>query len=200
MSAKSPEPPPKITLRFGQKASSDAVTTGVAVDNQALKRQQDLVKAGVNGQSSTTGAVSSTTSGLRNPFGGSHAGSGSTPVPTLNQIAQERRSSSAASPPSSSNGIKHETQPGQSPALAAVEPRRDSNASKEALPSPHLPASTMPPPASVTPRLPSGSPHPQTIASSNHVPHSHNLSNPLDSRWRLPGKGNAHTLLVQVRS
>ncbi|KAG8527080.1 uncharacterized protein KY384_008509 [Bacidia gigantensis] len=39
---KSPEPPPKITLKFGSKSSN---ASGISVDNEALKRQQELVKA-----------------------------------------------------------------------------------------------------------------------------------------------------------
>ena len=46
MPAKSPEPP-KITLKFGgQKAIGSA---SMSVDNESLKRQQELVRAGANG-------------------------------------------------------------------------------------------------------------------------------------------------------
>ena len=46
MPAKSPEPP-KITLKFGgQKATGSA---SMSVDNESLKRQQELVRAGANG-------------------------------------------------------------------------------------------------------------------------------------------------------
>ena len=46
MPAKSPEPP-KITLKFGgQKMTSSA---SMSVDNESLKRQQELVRAGANG-------------------------------------------------------------------------------------------------------------------------------------------------------
>ena len=188
LSAKSPDPTPKITLRFGQKTGIEG-NTGVAVDSQALKRQQDLVKAGVNGQSSGLNNGGSSHTGLRNPFGGSSSVAGSTVVPTLNQLAQERHGSAASSPPAT-NGIKHETQSEKSPALATVQPRNGSNTSDEVIPSPDLAALTMPPPASITPRLPSNSPHPQMMTMSTHPPPIQNLSNPLDSRWRLPGKGN----------
>ncbi|MCJ1484725.1 hypothetical protein MMC06_004898 [Schaereria dolodes] len=196
LSAKSPDPTPKITLRFGQKTGIEG-NTGVAVDSQALKRQQDLVKAGVNGQSSGLNNGGSSHTGLRNPFGGSSSVAGSTVVPTLNQLAQERHGSAASSPPAT-NGIKHETQSEKSPALATVQPRNGSNTSDEVIPSPDLAALTMPPPASITPRLPSNSPHPQMMTMSTHPPPIQNLSNPLDSRWRLPGKDASDALISNL--
>lgn len=52
MPARTPEPP-KITLKFGgQKATGPAT---MPVDSEALKRQQDLVRAGSNGYASATG-------------------------------------------------------------------------------------------------------------------------------------------------
>ncbi|KAL9126219.1 MAG: hypothetical protein Q9217_004699 [Psora testacea] len=56
MGGKSPEPPPKITLKFGSSKSKGQA--GVSVDNESLKRQQDLVRAGVNGQGSSTSKAS----------------------------------------------------------------------------------------------------------------------------------------------
>ena len=187
MSAKSPEPAPKIKLRFGQKAAPDE-TSGIAVDNDALKRQQNLVKAGANGQETTTANGSSSRTPSRNPLGDSTSGSTSTPILTLNQNSQDRRSGSAGSPPAA-NGVKNEGSTGQSPALAAVQLRQGSNASNEVTQSPHVVAISMPPPPSVTPRLPSGSPHPQAATPSHHATNNQSLSNPLDSRWRQPGKG-----------
>ena len=52
MPAKSPEPP-RITLRFGGQRQQGS--SGVSVDSEALKRQQDLVNAGANGRGSLTG-------------------------------------------------------------------------------------------------------------------------------------------------
>lgn len=46
MGGKTPEPPPKITLKFQKPSNNDAFS----VDNDALKRQQELVKAGMDGQ------------------------------------------------------------------------------------------------------------------------------------------------------
>ena len=52
MPAKSPEPS-KITLKFGGQKSTG--TPAMSVDNEALKRQQDLVRAGANGHATATG-------------------------------------------------------------------------------------------------------------------------------------------------
>ena len=90
MGGKSPDPPPKITLKFGNPKPKNA--TGGSVDNEALKRQQDLVKAGINGQSS--GLPNSS----RPPL--SKTGNAST-----NGIIM--------------NGIKRETSHARSPALGA---------------------------------------------------------------------------------
>ena len=182
LSAKSPEPTPKITLRFGQKSNS---SSGVAIDNEALKRQQDLVKAGANGQGAT--ATNGTTRpSPRNPFGSSHSGSGAAPNPSLHRLSQERtRSSSAENPATSMNGVKSEG-PGISPALSAVQLNRDLNGSNEARHSPNTVPTTMPPPTSITPRLPSGSPHPQAITNT-YTSYTHPVA--FDPRCRQPGKG-----------
>ena len=185
LSAKSPEPTPKITLRFGQKPNG---STGVAIDNEALKRQQDLVKAGANGQGS---AATDETSrpGPRNPFGSSHSGSGAAPIPSLQRLSQERaRSGSAENPATSLNGVKSEGH-GRSPALSAVQLDRDQDGSSETRQSPNAAASTMPPPSSVTPRLPSGSPFPQTATATTHNHMSNTNPVAYDPLWRQPGKG-----------
>lgn len=58
MPAKSPEPP-KITLKFGgQKATGSA---SMSVDNESLKRQQELVRAGANGYAPGKGNKEPTT-------------------------------------------------------------------------------------------------------------------------------------------
>ena len=192
LSAKSPEPTPKITLRFGQKTNG---SSGVAIDNEALKRQQDLVKAGANGRAPA--ATNGTTRpGPRNPFGSSHSGSGATPIPTLQRLSQERaRSSSAENQAISMNGVKSEG-PGKSPALSAVQLDRDLNSSNEATKSPNIAASTMPPPSSITPRLPSGSPHPQAAATNTHTSYPHTVA--FDPRWRQPGKGEQRCRLLNA--
>ena len=184
MPAKTPEPQPKITIRFGQKTGEGA--NGVSVDSEALKRQQDLVKAGANGQSAANGNQTNARPSPRNPFGGSQSSSG--PLPNL---GQDGRSISAISPPVV-NGVKAEVQPGQSPALTAVQTVRDSHGPNGVLLSPHLVAPNMPPPSSVTPRLASGSPRPQTqtnVPQHHAPPQIQHQTNPLDTRWRQPGKG-----------
>ena len=54
MPAKSPEPP-KITLKFGgQKMTNSA---SMSIDNESLKRQQELVRAGANGYAPEKGKI-----------------------------------------------------------------------------------------------------------------------------------------------
>jgi hypothetical protein len=178
LSAKTPEPPPKITLRLGQKANSENIP-GVSVDNEALKRQQDLVKAGANGTAIVPNGVNSS-SAVKSPLGGSSDTS------TGPQAPPDRQSATGVHRSELSNGIKHEAQRGLSPALAATMLRTGSGTSNEATQSPRLGVANMLPPTTVTPRPPSGSPHPQT----NHLTNNHHPFNPLESRWRAPGKGN----------
>ncbi|CAD6589031.1 MAG: hypothetical protein ASARMPREDX12_003568 [Alectoria sarmentosa] len=128
MPVKSPEPP-KITLKFGgQKATGSA---SMSVDNESLKRQQELVRAGANGYA---------------------PGKGSIPNPALNRLSHERSGSSEHA----TNGMKTETVQGQSPALNAIP-----NATSDARQSPSALNLQMPPPVHLSSRVPSGSPHPQ---------------------------------------
>ncbi|KAL9121014.1 MAG: hypothetical protein Q9187_002428 [Circinaria calcarea] len=197
MSAKSPEP--KIKLRFGQKSahSEDAV---IKVDDSALKRQQELVTAGANGQSITGVNGTPSLPPSRNPFSGTKSSSASIPIPTTNTTSQSSGGGSATSPPIIINGVKDEIHVAKAPTPvpAAVKVRRGSDASKEATQSPRLAAVSMPPPASLPASLPTGSPHLQPAASSNHLTHSHTLTNPLDSRWRQPGKDASDALISNV--
>ena len=87
MGGRSPEAPPKITLKFGSSKSSSAA--GVSVDNESLKRQQDLVKAGSNSQESNASKPS--------------------------QEKPENLTDNGVIP----NGIKREASHGHSPALSA---------------------------------------------------------------------------------
>ena len=181
VSARSPEPNPKITLRFGgQKPGGPP---GVSIDNEALQRQQDLVKAGANGRGATV-------SGIQNPFGGSPAVSGSVKIPPLHPATQDRAGSvSSEYPATSANGVKSEVSVGQSPALGAVQLSREFNRSSESTHSPNPAISTMGPPSSVNPRISSNSPHPPAAAT-NSLGHSAQTSAAsADPRWRQPGKG-----------
>lgn len=160
----------------------------MSIDNEALKRQQDMVKAGANGHGAAASSAA-TRLGSRNPFGRSPSGVGSTQIPSLHTTSQDRaRSASADQPAGTSNGVKSEVPSGQSPALGAVQLSREQNRSSESGHSPHLAASIMPPPSSVTPRLSSHSPHPQATINS-HGWNAQPAATSFDPRWRQPGKG-----------
>ncbi|KAL8947698.1 MAG: hypothetical protein Q9222_006052 [Ikaeria aurantiellina] len=113
MPAKSPEPP-KITLKFGSSKSNTA--NGVSIDNEALKRQQDLVNAGMNGQAAAR-------TGSQATLGGSHSGTKVNGIPPIPRNSQERTRSGSAEKPAI-NGVKSEASLAQSPALAAVHAER----------------------------------------------------------------------------
>ncbi|MCJ1468954.1 hypothetical protein MMC07_007584 [Pseudocyphellaria aurata] len=193
MSAKTPETNPKITLRFGgQKAGGSA---GVSVDSEALKRQQDLVKAGANGQG-TAASDPTPRSGTLNPFGGSPSALGSTKIPSLPTASQDStRSASAERPTSSTNGVKNELAPGQSPALGAVQLNRELSRSSDP---PNLAVSSMPPPSSVTSRIASNSPHPPTAANHLHGWNAQPSVTSFDSRWRQAGKDAKDALISNL--
>ena len=165
MPAKSPEPS-KITLKFGGQKSSGPVA--MSVDNEALKRQQDLVRAGANGH---TGA---TLSQPHKPSPGSHSVSGPARLP-------QERSGSTEHP---TNGLKAEATHGQSPALSAIQ----MNGANEAHQSPSAANLHMPPPMNLSSRLPSVSPHPQSFANGAGLT-SHGVATSFNTRFRQPGKG-----------
>ncbi|KAL9029783.1 MAG: hypothetical protein Q9196_002025 [Gyalolechia fulgens] len=174
MPAKSPEPP-KITLKFG--SSKPSGTAGVSVDNEALKRQQDLVNAGMNGQASIRASP-------RNPPGGPPNVTTANGVPSL-QASQDKRSGSRDKP--AINGVKTETSMGQSPAPGTVVVSADRGTSLDARPSPS-PAMMPPPPAMLTPRLPSGSPHPQSHSANHYGSTGYSSATQFDSTRRQSGK------------
>ncbi|KAL8688319.1 MAG: hypothetical protein Q9218_005743 [Villophora microphyllina] len=172
MPPKSPEPP-KITLKFG--ASKSGTASGGLVDNAALKRQQGLVNATINAQSSVRGAsTTSTAATQRIPT--------ATGEPSLQRTSAERTRSDSAEKPAI-NGVKTEHSKGQSPALAAVQ----LNGSLDARQSPN--PSMMPPPlTSLTPRLPSGSPHPQSYSTNHYSSTSYSSTSQFDASRRQSGK------------
>ncbi|KAL9093910.1 MAG: hypothetical protein Q9165_003833 [Trypethelium subeluteriae] len=154
--------PPGTKLRLGGNKASPAPTNetatpatrhshtpGVTVDSEALKRQQELIQAGVNGQTSEQRPTP------RNPFSSSRPGSAVPPLPTLSRSQQ---TSSAGSPPLSAGGIKAEAGAGASASPALNPVRGTSGAPEGRGPSP-LANSAMPPP-STAPRVPSSSPLP----------------------------------------
>ncbi|MCJ1380825.1 hypothetical protein MMC17_003934 [Xylographa soralifera] len=182
-----PELQPKIMLRMGSKVATES-TNGVAVDNEALKRQQDHVKAGANGHTAITNGGSSTKLATSpDVLNGSK-------LVTPDQLSQDRTSGTIATASMATNGIKSETQLRQSPAIPATVARHNSNSSTEYPQSPHNVSTSMPPPTSITPRLPSGSPHPQV----NHSSQNNQTSNPLDSRWRQPGRDASDALISNL--
>ncbi|KAL2058243.1 hypothetical protein ABVK25_001861 [Lepraria finkii] len=153
MPAKSPEPS-KITLKFGGQKPSGPVA--MSVDNEALKRQQDLVRAGANG----------------------HTGPARLP---------QERSDSTEHP---MNGLKVEATHGQSPAPSVIQ----MNGANEARQSPSAANLHMPPPMNLSSRLPSGSPHPQSLAS-GAGPTGHAVATPFNTRFRQPDKDTSDALI-----
>lgn len=196
--ASTPEPPPqRLTLKLpGQKAGvtkEKKPQSGMSVDNESLKRQQDLVKAGSNGQDiRDTPPISRS---LRRPPASptSSAGKGTGPQ------AQKRRSSASSPPRSALATVKSEAQTLPSPSSAMVPSRENSQESgKPAAVSPgpissagSAPRSSippMPPPSSITRRHQSSSP----CHLNNPAPNSQtglNSTSPLDSILWQPGKG-----------
>ena len=181
-----PEPPPKIHLRLNHKSNSAAGS--MTVDSEALKRQQDLVNASAHRQGALNGNGVSSRSVQGNPFGRSSAAIATTQVPSLRHTSQEPRRSLSAE---QVNGVKRETQLGQSPALGSVQLSRETNGSSGPMRTQNHPTSAMAPPSSTTPRLQSGSPRPQLNSSQNNSSssHHHPAIAPVDLRWRQPGKG-----------
>lgn len=108
MGGKSPEPPPKITLKFGNPKPNHSA--GVSVDTEALKRQQELVRAGVNGHGIDTASTK--------------------------QVATDRPSS-ASEHTVVSNGVKREISQTHSPAPGPSQVNGAANASMPPPPS-HL--------------------------------------------------------------
>ncbi|KAL8932404.1 MAG: hypothetical protein Q9216_006853 [Gyalolechia sp. 2 TL-2023] len=175
MPAKSPEPP-KITLKFG--GSKPSVAAGVSVDNEALKRQQDLVNAGMNGQAPIRANPRNPPEGLQNvPTANG--------VPSHGRISQERRSGSGDKP--AINGVKTETSVGQSPAPGAGMLSADRGDSLDTRQSPN-PAMMPPPPSMLAPRLPSGSPHPQSYSTNLYGSTGYSSTTQFDSTRRQSGK------------
>ena len=149
----------------------------MSVDNESLKRQQELVRAGVNGYAPGKG---NTTSLPRSIFGLSHSRSGSIPTPASSRLSHERSGSAEHA----TSGMKTETAHGQSPALNAIP-----NGSSEARQSPSASNLQMPPPMHVSSRMPSDSPNPHATPSAV-APTSQASNTPFNSRLRQPGKGN----------
>ncbi|KAI9811352.1 MAG: hypothetical protein M1827_005512 [Pycnora praestabilis] len=216
-SAKSPGPSqPKIMLRVGggRKASPATAPTSralgqmrnpstgsAAVNKEGSRHQEGHVQDETNGGSVTR-------PGPKNPFGGSQSGSGTSAIPTLGSLGQEKHRSASAASPTLSAAVKTEAHAGQSPALTAVrtsstgpESQRDSQGFLQpTTQSPNLAASAMPPPSSTIPRLPSGSPRPTQTLVQNHVSHvqPHAPISGFDTKWRQAGKDASDALISNL--
>ncbi|KAL8785467.1 MAG: hypothetical protein Q9195_008610 [Heterodermia aff. obscurata] len=166
-----PDPPTKITLKFGGQKQTGS--TGVSIDSESLKRQQELVNAGANGKTSATDK--------------------GTPV-----IRERPRSDSADHPVI--NGVKKESALSQSPTLGAVQVNGDFRR-PNARQSPNSANMAMPPPLNNASRMASGSPLPQAPVLNNHIPTSHaptNTTAPFDNRWRPQGKDASDALFSNL--
>ena len=181
MPAKEPDPP-KITLKFGGQRQNGS--NGVSIDSESLKRQQQLVNAGANGQGPVAGNGNHPIASL-DP---SQRASNSQTVLGPSALAGNDRPRSDSAEHPLVNGVKKETAMSQSPTLGAVHLNGDTRRS-DVRQSPSNGNLAMPPPLHNIPRMPSGSPLPQTAHVSNHMPTSHASSAQFDARWRQKGKG-----------
>ena len=185
MPAKEPDPP-KITLKFGGQRQTGS--NGVSVDSESLKRQQQLVNAGANGQGPVPGNGN-------HPIASSDPSHRATNSQTVlgpsALVGHDRPRSDSAEHPSL-NGVKKETAMSQSPTLGAVHLNGD-NRRSDVRQSPSNGSLAMPPPLHNIPRVPSGSPLPQTAHVNNHMPTSHASSAQFDTRWRQKGKSKLVT-------
>ncbi|KAL8992226.1 MAG: hypothetical protein Q9169_007270 [Polycauliona sp. 2 TL-2023] len=176
MPAKTPEPP-KLTLKFG--STKPTAASGVSVDGEALRRQQDLVNAGMNGQAPVR-------AGTRDPTGGPQILPAANGVNSLPRRSEESTSKSSAERPLV-NGVKTETSVGRSPALAAVQLSANRSGSLDARQSPA--PSLMPPPSiALAPRPPSGSPHPHSYVANHYGSSGYSSASQYESSRRQSGK------------
>lgn len=137
------------------------------MDNEALKRQQELVRAAANGQTSrpANGVIRPDVRKLATdsaPVSGSSHDSATKERPGHGHEAM--------------NGIKSETSQGHSPALGVAQPNG-------------IGPIRMPPPMLSNPRPPSVSPRPQSAGVNGVAPSSHAHTLFANSGLRQPGKG-----------
>ncbi|KAI9850245.1 MAG: hypothetical protein M1838_005971 [Thelocarpon superellum] len=193
---KSPDlPPQKIMLRVGGAAAKQASpektpasataigTPPVAVDVDALQRQQQHVQAGVNGAGRVGSSASSASGSVL-------AVAPTQPAPSSSQGA------SIASPALSATAVKNEATPARSPSLGAT--RADAAQANPASRSPSLAASTMLPPSSTSAAVVAGPAAPPAVA--NHAPPNvpHPPTTGVDLRWRQPGKDASDALISNL--
>ena len=170
LTMKAAQEPPKITLKFGQRSGT---TTGVSVDQEALARQQNLVRGAAHGQ----GANGATQPPARNHLSGSlPPGRGS----------QER--SSAGATEQGVNGIKREASHGHSPALGKMQLNGVGGPGSLA----------MPPPLNQTPQLSYGSPHPVTANGTAYSVTSHSSVSKNPMHVRADGKDASDAVITNL--
>lgn len=199
MPARSPEPP-KLKLRFGGQKSSGSV--GVSIDNEALKRQQEVVRSGSNPREAPVRG-DTPQFGARNPFGRSPSSSGTAQIPSLHPGSLlGTRGVSVEHSVGGPNGVKNEVPFGQLPAAGAVILNRENNSSNESTRSPLPAASTMPPPPGTMPRLASYSPHLSSATSNGPGWNAQPSGSAHDSRGKQPIRGkhdrgsSSHCILI----
>ncbi|KAL9110060.1 MAG: hypothetical protein Q9227_005399 [Pyrenula ochraceoflavens] len=159
---------PKLKISFKPHAST---STGVSVDNEALRRQQDLVKAGTSKKPFTSSSSSNTPNG----------------VPNLTRMESQSTPSisTASSAPVSTVKVEPKAGPSPLPASAsmATQPRPSPQPPTQV---PALNNVTMPPPKMPTPQ-PYSRPIPPPPTSA------------IDSKFRKQGKGLNDALISNVR-
>ena len=167
---KSAQENPKITLKFGQKPSAAA---GVSVDQEALARQQSLVRGAANGQSANANSQTST----RNQLPGS--------LPT-SQSSQDHPSA----PPieHGANGIKRELSHGQSPALAKALPNGVEGSAHPAVPASLNQAS----------QVSYGSPHPTAINGNAYPTSGYTNMQKNPAHLRTEGKDASDAIITNL--
>lgn len=191
-------PAQKIMLRMSNAASKanssspdTALNGGVAIDKEALQRQQQHVQAGINGRSEDNALPNAL--GLSNA---SYSESQSVTASTSGPQYPHAISNSATSPPRGGVAFKRETSSHKSPSLGAVGPSRStpgSFGSDQHLRALDDAALMPPPPRGITPRRVNGSsPHPPHAGTQVRNPQQ--PATPFETRLRAPGKGNHHSI------
>lgn len=170
LTMKAAQETPKITLKFGQRSST---TAGVSVDQEALARQQSLVRGAAHGQGANVVTQPSSRSQLPGSFPN---GRGS----------QERLS--IAPGEQGVNGIKREKSHGHSPALGKALPNGVGGTGNP----------TMPPPLNQAPQYPYGSPHPTTMNGNAYAAPSHTTTPKNPTYLRPDGKDASDAIITNL--
>ena len=172
---KAAQEPPKITLKFGNQRPSGAA--GVTVDQEALGRQQTLVRAAANGQGAN--AVSQSTTRSQLPTPGSAA---------IGRASQDRLSNGPGEHSAHVNGIKREGSHARSPALGKILPNGFGETG--------VPA--MPPPINQAAQHVAGSPHPAAVNGNAYGAPMHNPAMSTNSHKRQAGKDASDAIITNL--